>query len=121
MQGEPKLAYHATKSTQDGMLEGLVVQLRAMHAAGATRLLTMHGAYTAWDRPTAAAGADKGDDVATGGLVSVAKGDADGFEAWLRTVRKRGANPYRLTHMSAHQVSTSPRTLQTASRYGWSD
>jgi hypothetical protein len=53
MQGEPKLRYHASKHTQAGMMEGLLLLLRAMHASGAERLLTLHNTYTAWSRPDA--------------------------------------------------------------------
>jgi hypothetical protein len=42
------------------MMAGLMLLLRAMHASGAERLLTLHNTYTAWLRPTVSENAPEG-------------------------------------------------------------
>ena len=54
MQGEPVVKYETSAGTQAVMLEALVMQLRAMHARGATRLVTTHSTRTCYERKPAA-------------------------------------------------------------------
>lgn len=53
LQGEPVLSYKPTKHTKAAILEGLLIQLRALHEVGATRILSLHNARTEFCHVTA--------------------------------------------------------------------
>jgi hypothetical protein len=100
MQGQPVLRYNTSKRTQARMMEGLLMQLRALKAAGATRMMTLHNAFTAFDAP------DPGSEghVEDSGSKASAPMQPGQFERWLDLIRKQGADPTRLMTLSAHQV-----------------
>lgn len=116
------------------MLDGVLLELRTLKAAGARRFTVLNRTFTAFELPAliaaAAAGAasvkdaDKDVDAdkdAASDKDAAADKDADkgadadkdagtgeqqdgGFEEWLREVEKRGAHPLSMQHASAHQV-----------------
>jgi hypothetical protein len=91
VQGQPELFYKLNKSTEKNVLEGLLLALRSLRAAGAQRILTLHDSYTEYTLP------NSGEE------------DADAsFEEWLKGVEKKGAGPLRLQLFSAHQVRLLP-------------
>ena len=53
MQGEPLVTYSLTPHTRDALLDGLVLQLRALFEHGAARILTLHNRRTEFVRPAA--------------------------------------------------------------------
>lgn len=46
LQGEPELFYKLSKSTKQHVLDGMLVSLRTLRAAGSQRVLTLHDSYT---------------------------------------------------------------------------
>lgn len=94
MQGQPELFYKLSKATEKSVVEGLVLSLRSLRAAGAQRLVTLHDSYTEY-RSNQGSSALCGEEE-----------DADAcFEEWLRRVEKKGGGGLHLQLFSAHQVS----------------
>ena len=46
LQGEPELFYKLSKSTKQHVLDGMLLSLRTLRAAGSQRVLTLHDSYT---------------------------------------------------------------------------
>jgi hypothetical protein len=109
-QGQPRLLYSPSKRTQQRMMEALLVQLRALKAAGASRLLTLHHKFTAFDAAGSGSGRD-GAEVNTNAAGTT--GDTSSFDCWLDTVKQRSADPARLMTLSAHQVLPPFAALHT--------
>lgn len=97
LQGQPELFYKLSRATQKNVLEGMVLSLRSLRAAGAARLMTLHDAYTVY---TPSHGPD---------ISAADEEDAEAcFEEWLRGVMKKGGGPHQLQLFSAHQVCPLP-------------
>lgn len=94
LQGQPELFYKVSKATEKNVLEGMVLSLRSLRAAGARRLMTLHNSYTVYTP-------GHGTEVSSGDVE-----DTDAcFEEWLRGVEKKGAGAHDMQLFSAHQVS----------------
>jgi hypothetical protein len=86
------LSYRVSRGTQAQVMESVVLAARALRAAGATRLMTLHD-----DRTMFVEG-----DAQSRGIGSAS--EEEHFEAWLKRVRAKGAGALQMMLLSAHQV-----------------
>jgi hypothetical protein len=132
LQGEPVVRYRADRRAQQETLAALRVALRALHAAGAQRIVTLHTTRTEWVRrepplDTGAAGGAKAAAAASAEDAEAGNGHdgeplelhnssmsdmerdgpSDSFEAFLDTCQRRGASAHAVHLVSVHQVRGS--------------